>query len=98
MQQHRQVIGHLNVQCKQAREGFVVFGVQTKLEPSYWHIWCIKIIKNGIGLRKLLAPKVEIQKNKHRMLQTPILEHPVLEHPKNSLYVVMLLLKFQNEL
>jgi hypothetical protein len=74
-------------------EGFVVFGVQTKLEPSYWHIWCIKIIKNGIGLRKLLAPKVEIQKNKHRMLQTP-----VLEHPKNSLYVVLLLLKFQDEL
>jgi len=74
-------------------EGFVVFGVQTKLEPSYWHIWCIKIIKNGIGLRKLLALKVKIQKNKHRMLQTP-----VLEHPKNSLYVVLLLLKFQDEL
>jgi hypothetical protein len=39
------------------QEGSVVFGVQTKLEPLL--SGALKMIKNGLELRKLWAPKVK---------------------------------------
>jgi len=57
----------------------------------------LKIIWNGIKFKKLWPPKVEgvknLKKKNHR-----ILEMPILEHPKNSLYIFLLLLEFQNDL
>jgi hypothetical protein len=50
------VIEHLSAQCTpDPREGSIVSGVQSKLEPSYWCIWhTLKIIKSRIELRNSL--------------------------------------------
>jgi hypothetical protein len=40
-------------------KGSIVSSVQTKLNPSYWHIWCIKNHQKQIGIEKVTTPKVE---------------------------------------
>jgi hypothetical protein len=74
---------------------FYVF--KQKLNPSYWHIWRTKNRQKWNKIKNIMAPQsrgVEDSKNKlDRMLQRPI-----LEHPKNSLSVVLLVLKFKYDL
>jgi hypothetical protein len=56
---------HLNAQCKQdPRGGLCCFWCSNKTwTPLIGTYGALKIIKNGIGLRKLWPPKVEGVKN-----------------------------------
>ncbi len=91
---------HLNTYGKlDPSEGFIVFGVQTKLEGiSYEGIWCIINCQKWIRIKKVMAPQnrrgQELEKNKSRLNVTM----SIFEHAENSLYVVLLLLEFKDDL
>jgi hypothetical protein len=77
--------------CQIQREGFAV---QTKLEPLILaHITHLKIIKRKLELRKLQPPKVEGVKYAKKKTLNAI--KPIIGHPKNSLYVVLSLIRVQ---
>jgi len=58
---------HLSTQGKlDPRGGSILLVFKQNLNPSYWCIWCTKIIKSKLKLRKLQPPKVEGIKNSKR--------------------------------
>jgi hypothetical protein len=67
-----------------------------KLQFIVYTSGALKIIKNGIELRKLWPPKVEGVKNSKKK---PLnVTKASLQTPKKSSYVVLLLLKLQDDL
>ncbi len=67
------------------------------LNPSYYTFGTLKIVKNGIELRKLRPLNIErgqeLKKINHQTLQSLN-----LIAQKNSLYVALLLVEFQDDL
>jgi hypothetical protein len=77
-------------------EGSVVFGLQIKLNLTFWCIWRTRNHKKWIRIEKVMAPKLEGVKNLKK--QTNKHYKPKSDHPKKSLYVVLLLLEVKNDL
>jgi hypothetical protein len=67
------------------------------LKSFYGAYGPLKIDKNGIQLRKLRPPKVEGVRNSKKQT-TKHYKGQFLKPPKITLYVVLLLLKFLNDL
>jgi len=70
---------------------------EIKLEPFLYDAFgALKIIKNILEIEKIMAPQnkggEELKKTNHRIVQKPKPNHP------KKLYVVMLLLKFKDDL
>jgi len=65
--------------------------------PFIGTFFSLKIIENGIKLRKLWCPKVEGVKNSKKK-NHPTLQRPIPNHPKHSLYAIFLLLEFKDDL
>jgi hypothetical protein len=51
-------------------EGSVFFGVKKMLNPSFWHIWGTKIVKNWLKMRKLWPLKEGGVKNSKQQTTT----------------------------
>jgi hypothetical protein len=54
------------------------------LKPSSWCIYTIRIVKNGLEMRKLWSPKVKGVRNSRKTIE---LQRPIFKRPKSSFYV-----------
>ncbi len=92
------MIEHLSAKGKSdPRGGLHYFYCPNKIwTPPIGAFGTLKIVKNWIELKKLWAPKVERVKNSKKNLSNTT--RLISNHPKNYLYVVLLLLKFKDNL
>jgi hypothetical protein len=66
------------------------------LNLFYWHIWRIKNCQKEIIIEKYIPPLIGRVKNTKK--QTIEYTKLVPDHQKNSLYIVLILLEFKDEL
>jgi hypothetical protein len=80
-----------------SRGGLLFLVSHQNLNPSYWCIWRTQNPQKRIRIKKVRGPQSkgdqELKKNK-----SPNITKPKLDHEKNSLYVSLVLLKFQDDL
>ncbi len=95
---NRPVTEHLSAQGRlDRRGGLCCFWCPNQTwAPPIKASGALIIVKNEIELRKIWSPKVEGSKTQKNNGWT--LQRSIIKHPKNSLYVVLLLLEFQDEL
>jgi len=60
--------------------------------PPFGALEALKIVKNGLEMRRLWLPKVVGSRTQNNKPQ------PIFEHPRKSFYVAMLLIEFKDYL